>query len=241
MKKQMLYKGLAKYYDLVYSIKDYKKESERIRKLIKKYNKSKGSRVLEFACGTGIHAKYLSRYFPNYVGFDINEEVLRIARKRASGVLFKKGDMVTAKIDGKFDVVLCLFSSIGYVKTYPRLKKTLKSFYENLNPGGVLIFEPWFTKSDYHVGTPHSLLYNSKDIKIARLDVFKRKGNVSVFDMHFLVAERGKGTKHFVDRHELGLFEPEKTLRIMRDVGFDARHLKDEKNRGAYIGIKNVR
>ena len=32
MKKQMLYRELAKYYDLIYSWKDYKKEADKIKK-----------------------------------------------------------------------------------------------------------------------------------------------------------------------------------------------------------------
>jgi hypothetical protein len=66
-------------------------------------------------------------------------------------------------------------------------------------------------------------------------------GDVSVMDMHYLIAERGEKVKHFVDRHELGLFEIDKTLEIMRTVGFKAWYLPDGlmKNRGLYIGKKN--
>lgn len=41
MKKQILYRELAKYYDLVYSGKDYKKEASQIGKLILKHKKIK--------------------------------------------------------------------------------------------------------------------------------------------------------------------------------------------------------
>ena len=58
--------------------------------------------------------------------------------------------------------------------------------------------------------------------------------------MHYLVAEKNKNVKHFVDRHEVGLFEIGKTLRLMKEAGFKAKFLKSGlmKDRGIYIGIK---
>jgi hypothetical protein len=58
--------------------------------------------------------------------------------------------------------------------------------------------------------------------------------------MHYLVAERGESVKHFVDRHELGLFEIDKTLMIMKKAGFQAKFLKKGlmKDRGLLVGVK---
>jgi hypothetical protein len=42
MKKQLLYRELARYYDLIYSFKDYKKEAVRIKALISNYKESEG-------------------------------------------------------------------------------------------------------------------------------------------------------------------------------------------------------
>ncbi|TFH16880.1 hypothetical protein E4H04_05925 [Candidatus Bathyarchaeota archaeon] len=58
--------------------------------------------------------------------------------------------------------------------------------------------------------------------------------------MHYLVAKRGRKVKHFIDRHELGLFDIERTLDIMKAVGFEAWYLLDGlmENRGLYIGKK---
>ena len=61
MKKQMMYKELAKYYDLIYLSKDYKKESQQLMRIIKKYKKSEGKKLLDVACGTGGHLKFLEK------------------------------------------------------------------------------------------------------------------------------------------------------------------------------------
>lgn len=239
MKSQALYKELAKYYDLIYFEKDYKKESNRIKQLILKYKKTKGKELLDVACGTGKHLKYLRSSF-SCMGVDINKEILNIAKKNVKGVPFKQADMIKLDLNKKFDIIICLFSSIGYVKTYNNLKKTINNFYNHLKKGGVVIIDGWLTPSKYKTGSSHMTTYDKEDTKVVRVDASKKKGKISILDLHYLVAEKNKGVKYFRDRHELGLFEVNKTLKIMKDTGFKARFLKRgiRKDRELYIGIK---
>ncbi len=239
MKKQILYGELAGYYDLLYSFKDYEKEALRIKKLIAKYKKSKGNELLDVACGTGHHLEHLKEDF-SCTGVDINEEILNVARKNVEGVVFKRADMITFNLDKKFDVITCLFSSIGYVKTYSNLRRTIRNLAKHLRTGGVALIEPWFTKSAYKSGSPYMATYDGKNIKIARLNVSEIRGAISVMDMHYLIAEKDGSVKHFVDRHELGLFEVSKTIKFMKDADLQSRFLKNGllKDRGLYVGIK---
>jgi ubiquinone/menaquinone biosynthesis C-methylase UbiE len=239
MNKQLLYRELAKYYDLIYAFKDYKKEAVRIKTLVSKYKKSEGKELLDVACGTGHHLEYFKDEF-SCMGVDISKQILKVAMKNIDGVVFKQADMTELNLGKQFDVITCLFSSIGYVKTYTNLKKTIKSFAKHLKTGGVLFIEPWFTKSTFIEGYPSMTTYDGRDVKIARLCISKTKGNLSVQDMHYLVAERGKSVTHFVDRHEMGLFEIDKTLAIMKKAGLGAKFLKKGlmKDRGLFVGEK---
>lgn len=239
MKKLKMYSSLAKYYHLVYHDKDYEKEAKIIKKLISRYKKSNGKYLLDVACGTGHHLKYLKSDF-SCTGVDASTEMLEIARSKVKGVVFKKYQMASFNLNKKFDVITCLFSSIGYVKNYSNLRKTIFNFSNHLKKGGVLLIEPWFTKSQFKTGTPFMATYDSKDLKIARLNISKVKNNISVLDMHYLVAEKGKDVRHYVDRHELGLFGIKDTLKIMRDAGLKSVFLKNGlmKDRGLYVGAK---
>ena len=226
MDKQSLYGELARYYDLIYSWKDYEKEAKKINKLILKHKKYKGKDLLEVACGTGHHLQYFKDKF-SCVGIDKNQGILNIAKKKIPKARFVHADMVNFKLGKKFDVIACLFSSIGYVKTYQNLRKTIHNFAFHLQKGGIVIIEPWFAKSAYKAGFPHMTTYESKELKIARLCVSNVKGNVSIMDMHYLIAEKGKEVRHIVDRHELGMFEVGKTLQIMKNAGLKAQFLKN--------------
>ena len=141
MSKKSIFKELAQYYDLIYSWKDYQKEADKIKSLIKKHKESDGHDLLEVACGTGKHLPYLKDSF-SILATDLNKAMLSVARKNISDVTFKQADMIKLNLDKKFDVILCLFSSIGYVKTYQNLTKTIQNFAKHLKVGGVVIIEP---------------------------------------------------------------------------------------------------
>lgn len=239
MKKQAIYHDLAKYYDLVYSYKNYNKESKKIKQLISKYCKSDGKALLEVGCGTGKHAHLLSKEF-NIVATDISDAMLRIAHNNFPDVDFRQANMVKLNIKERFDVIICLYSSIGYVKTKANLKKTLRNFSKRLKTEGVVIIEPWFTKSTYSAGVPSVTTYNSSKVKIVKACTPKIVNGLSVMDLNYLIAEKGKEVRHIVDRHEMGVFEIDETLQMMKEVGLAARYLKNGlmKNRGLYVGVK---
>jgi ubiquinone/menaquinone biosynthesis C-methylase UbiE len=234
-----MYKELAKYYDLIYSWKDYKGESKRIKKLITKYKTSAGKKLLDVGCGTGKHLEYFKDDF-SCTGCDLNTEMLEIARENVKDVHFTQADMITLDLKPKYDVIICLFSSIGHVKTYDNLEQTIQNFSNHLEKGGVVIIEPWLTKSTYDAGRLGMTTYDAEDIKIARLNTTKIEDNISILDFNYLIAERNKDIVYFSEKHELGLFEIDKFLNYMTKVRLKSYFLVDGlmKGRGLYIGIK---
>lgn len=239
MESDMIYRDLAEYYDLLYSWKDYKRESMKLFKLVGECKKSRGRDLLELACGTGSHAKYLKKRY-RVVATDVSSSMLRLARKKNPDVQFLQADMTDFDLGKEFDVILCLFSSIGYVRTIRNLRSTVRCVARHLRPGGVFIVEPWFDHRSYVLGVPRILTYGDERIKIARMAVSKAKGRVSIMDMHYLVAEHGKKVFHFVDRHELAMFERQEVLRAFKSAGLTARFHADGlmPARGLYVGSK---
>jgi SAM-dependent methyltransferase len=239
MTKQLLHNQLAKYYDRIYSFKDYLDEAVRLQNLIIKYLESGGNSLLDVACGTGLHLKHLRDDF-SCTGVDVSKNMLKIARKNAKGVTFKEADMKTFRLGTQFDVIVCLLSSIGYVKTAASLEKTVCNFSKHLKKGGLALIEPSHPKSAYVSGEPRITTYDGKEAKIARVNFTKIRQSTAVLNMHILIAERGRDAKYFVDRHELGLFGINSTLRIMKAAGLKSKYLKNGlmSGRELFVGIK---
>ncbi len=104
----------------------------------------------------------------------------------------------------------------------------------------MIIIEPWLSKSNFKDGMAHMTTHENENIKIARSEVSKVRGNLSILDFNYLVAEKNKGVKYFNDRHELGLFDTNKTIEIMEDSGLKSKYFKKglDKKRGLFIGVK---
>jgi SAM-dependent methyltransferase len=134
-----------------------------------------------------------------------------------------------------FDAVVCMFSSIGYVRTEERLRSALAAMARHLQPGGVLVVEPWLSPDvwqDRHVG---GVFVDEPKLKIARMNAARRDGNVSVVDFHYLVATPA-GVEHFTELHELGLFTVEQHLAAFRAAGLEAEHDPEgPMGRGLYV------
>lgn len=239
MKEQVMYKDLAKYYDLIYHWKDYKSESKRLIELIQKHKKTEGKELLELGCGTGHHLSYLSKKY-NCLGTDISKEILKEAKKAVKEADFKQSDMLSLKLNKKFDIILSLFSSISYVKTLSNLRKTIKNISEHMNKGAVVIVEPWFAPDQFNPGSPYLHTYESKDLKIARASTTRKRGNLSIVDYDFLITHRNKPTFHIKDKHEMGLFSVDKTLKYFKEAGIKTKYQKNGfmNKRGLFIGVK---
>jgi len=228
----------AQYYDAIYSFKDYEAETAVITEIIAREKRSSGNRLLDVACGTGLHLEYLDRRF-DVEGLDLDEEMLVYAGQRLPGKVFHHGDMSSFDLGSAYDVVICLFSSIGYVKTTAKLQNAISCMAHHLVPGGVLILEPWFTPDHWYPGSAHAKFIDEPELKIARVNTSYVDGRLSYFDMHYLIGTP-EGTEHFVERHELGLF----TIDEMKDAFAKAELQVTYEDgglmgRGLYVGRRN--
>ena len=227
----------AKYYDKIYSFKDYEQEASKIAQVIEKRLPSEGRRLLDVACGTGKHIEYLKDQF-EIEGLDISREMLEIAHVRNPNVTFHQADMTNFDLGKKFDVITCLFSAIGYAKTHKLAGKAIACMSRHLVSGGLLLIEPWFSPETWHAGTVHATLIDEPDLKIARVNTSFVKGRISYFDMHHLIGTP-EGTTHLVEHHELGLFTTEEMKQMLCHAGLSVTYDPEGiTGRGLYVGEK---
>jgi ubiquinone/menaquinone biosynthesis C-methylase UbiE len=224
----------AQWYDLLYAFKDYAGEADQVMKQLERIHPHAGS-ILDVACGTGSHDSYLAEKF-RVDGLDINTSLLAIAQTKNPHGKYHVGDMTDFSLPDKYDIILCLFSSIGYVKTLDNLDNTLRCFKRHLNPGGAVLLEPWFTAETWRPGTVHMLTAETEDGKICRMSSSQRNGTLSVMMFHYLVGTP-EGVQHFTELHELGLFSGDQMI-----SAFEKNNFKIEYNpvgiagRGMYVG-----
>ena len=137
----------AELYDLFYAEKPYAEEAAFIHKCIQAH-KPGAKHLLELACGTGTHSLLLEKYGYHIIATDYSADMLARARVKAksvnSSVDFRQQDMCALDVPERpFDVVTCMFDSLGYVATNENITNVLSGIYNHLSSDGIFIFEFW--------------------------------------------------------------------------------------------------
>jgi SAM-dependent methyltransferase len=136
------YQHLSQVYDFGWG--DFSKQYVAlVKELLQERNLAK-AKILDIACGTGILAIELAKcgYFVH--GIDISPEMISVAKSksvRLSNLSFDIQDMVRFSIDVKFDLVMCTFDSINYLRELNDLRKTFLRVASVLYEGGLFIFD----------------------------------------------------------------------------------------------------
>jgi SAM-dependent methyltransferase len=220
----------------MYSFKDYAEEGEFLRHTIEQY-RPHAKTLLDVACGTGMHLAGFSKWL-ECEGLDLDPKLLEIARRRLESVRLHLGDMRDFELGKSFDVVTCLFSSIGYATTIGEVGSAFRAFHRHLNPGGLLLVEPWLYQENFKSPHLHLLTVDRDDQKIARVSRSSSVGDVSVLDFEYLIVGFDR-TERLTEHHELGLYTQAEYEAAMAAAGFQVEYDPiGPMGRGMFIGIR---
>lgn len=147
IKKQKIFDSYSRYYDLLYQDKDYKAEAIYIKNLLKKHKVPKGD-LLEFGSGTGIHGRLLGEMGYHVHGIERSIEMVEQSIM-TSGFSCEHGDISIIKTGRTYDAVLSLFHVISYQISNTSILSVFKRAAEHLKPGGVFIFDYWYSPAVY--------------------------------------------------------------------------------------------
>ena len=112
-----------------------------------------GIKMLEVGCGLGIDAAEFAKHGANYVGVDISENSINLAKERFSTFnlpgefhCINAADTEEMSKLGKFDFVYCW----GTLHHYPDASSMLKNIYNVLNDNGTFLFMVYAKNSWKH-------------------------------------------------------------------------------------------
>lgn len=231
----------AELYDRFYEWKDYAGEAEKIGELVEA--RAPGARtVLDVACGTGRHLEHLRAWY-DVEGVDLHEGLLVVARQRLPGVPFQVADMRDFDLGREFDVVTCLFSSIGYVQTPDAMRSSVAAMAHHVAPDGLLIVEPWLTPSTFDPSFPgRVVVVEQPEFHGVRLNDSRVEGRLSIMNFHYLLVHPGQPLEHLVETHTLGLFTDDEYRGAFEGAGLDVEHQSEGLiGRGLWIGLARDR
>ena len=213
----------AEFYDLLYAtFKDYRAEAATLAGLLRDLNPACRT-VLDVACGTGEHARLLAEAGFEVDGLDLDPAFVRIAQRKLPTRRFIAADMADFQLESRYDAILCLFSSIAYLKTLDRVERALRCFAEHLAPGGLMIVEPWFRPDVLRAGRVVRNAAETEGVRVSRTCRVEIDGRLSRLLFDYEITE-GEATRRAQEVHELGLFTSSEMIDTFHRAGLAVKH-----------------
>ncbi len=153
-------------------------------------------KILDIGCGSGRMVKILKDKNIDYVGIDISEALIKIARKRYPNNNFMVGDGLSLSFpDCTFDKIFCI-RTFHHIPS-PNLRiKFLKGIAKVLKPNGLLVITVWNLWG----------LKSKRNIKAVLKNIFLKmigRSNLDIKDAWVPWADKVNRYYHFFTKREL--------------------------------------
>lgn len=143
-----IFRTFAKYYDTIYSDKDYEHEIDVLEGIFTRYCASRPLKILDAGCGTGNHSILLAKRHYQVTGIDGSESMIDVARKKASvgrlPVDFRVMSLRELHLEEKYHACICMFNVIGYLTGNDEVLKSLRNIRTQLYAGSIFVFDFWY-------------------------------------------------------------------------------------------------
>jgi SAM-dependent methyltransferase len=129
------------YYAMLYGHRDRSDAAAWVRVIMERAPIHEGDQVLDMACGRGRHAAHLCALGVKVTGIDLSPASIADARKLIPEGHFEVHDMRVPFAHGRFDAVICLFTSLGYSNDRSDDQRAVNAAFTALKAGGVFVLD----------------------------------------------------------------------------------------------------
>ena len=204
----------AAYYDLLYADKDYAGETRHVVQLLQRYHAG-ASRLLEFGCGSGLHAQSLAQMGYHVTGVERSELMFNAAADRAAELVPTSTGSFNVmhsaaehfRSDDRFDAVLSLFHVVSYQTDQPTLEAFFQNARRHLTDGGLFLFDVWYGPAVL-TEQPQTRVkrMTGKEVEVVRIAEPTLRKSENIVDVDYeIFAKVHDAThyEHFTERHSM--------------------------------------
>jgi len=233
-----LYSSLAGiYHDMYQHVFDYDKEYHFYDSVLKKNN---CKRILEIGCGTGMLARRFLKNGYEYIGVDLYNEMLDIARAEVKTGTFLQSDMRRLPFNLQFDSVLITGRSLAYITENQGILDTFNGIHNSLKDNGLFVFDVFEANGIFDNFNDFEQNIEQKNKKIQRISKLKKNLKTGwTYDWHarYIIEEDGKITE-YNDLTTLRAFTKDEILLFLKLTDFKVKETIDEKKTLTVIAEK---
>lgn len=193
------------------------------------FQEHQARRIVDWACGSGRHAIYLTQQGYEVTGVDISPDMLELAQENAA----KEGVMVNwvetdlcdlgEELDdlSPFDGAICVGNSLSVLDREERLSKAFSHIYRELRGGGVFIAQilnyELFPAQGIKYDTPRAAIYEGQEMLFLKF-FDMRQGRITANFLNF--QREGEGWNLEVETSPLYPWKKPQVESALAQAGF---------------------
>jgi SAM-dependent methyltransferase len=220
-------KVYSKYYDALYTDKDYEKECDFIEEVFQRHLLIKPVKILDVGCGTGGHLVHLARRGYEVVGIDKSEHMVQIAEEKIRKYNLRAkvivADVLDFNLDEKFDACISMFAVMSYIIKTDDIIKAFKNVRRHLKLGGLFIFDYWYGPAVLTIRPSGRVkVVERNGIKLIRtvmpeLDTFN---HIQKSNYYLMAIKDGMVIDEVREVHVLRYLFPQELIHYLNEAGF---------------------
>ncbi len=219
------YETFSLFYDGLTENVDYERRAGYFHGLIKKYKQSEGNVLLDLACGTGSMSEKMARLGYDVIGADFSCGMLsRAMEKRIESGLpiqYICQDMRELELYGSADAVICALDSLNHLENFGDVKRTFAKVYENLEPGGVFIFDMNTPYKHSHILADQVYIYDTEDVYCVWENCYEPADCTVNIRLDFFKLDDDGRYIRSCDEITEHAYEPERVRKALMETGFN--------------------
>ena len=185
------YQIMPEYFDAHNDLDDTRAKNALLESLLKT---QKVKTILDLTCGTGSQVFYLTKHGYDVTGADFSPDLIKIAREKAKKenleIKFIDADMRTLRA-GKFDAAITMFNAVGHL-TKADFEKSMANIGENLNAGGIYIFDIFNIDA-----------MSEQGVDDLEMDLTKQVGDTTIHDIQYSTLNKDLGHLTSYDKYTI--------------------------------------
>jgi len=218
-----LYGELAAWWPLLSAPEGYAEEAAFVERRLLETCEPPARTLLELGSGGGNNASHLKRRFRTTL-VDRSPAMLEVSLALNPECEHAEGDMRSVRLGRLFDCVL-IHDAICLLTTREDLRAALETAFIHCRPGGAALFAPDHVLETFEPSTDHGGHDgNGRSLRYLEWSWDPDPADSScIVDYAYLLRERDGSVRVEHDRYLEGLFPRAEWLRLLAEVGFEAK------------------
>lgn len=221
----MAYQQFAYLYDDLMKDSPYNEWEALFKRRMRRYGDTEMKRILDIGCGTGELTVRLGLADYHVTGVDLSADMLTVAYDKASShgleVSLYQQDMRELNVPGRYDAAIIFCDSLNYLEKIEEVTQTFQRVYDQLEMGGLIIFD---VHSQYKINTlfkNHDFIYNEDELAYI-WECFEGPNQNSVYhDLTFFVRQPSGLYQRIEESHIQTTWTTKQLFESLQECGFE--------------------